>query len=104
MLNISELSHQKTKLTTQTRTLTNGVRQFIQDHLAEILYAESQGALPAEPESLPKKRRQNKDNEDERKELAARMIALVEVGSVLDLLTVGIDESSCEATGIVTVG
>ena len=70
-------------MTTQTRTLTTGVRQFIQDHLAEILYAESKGAIPAKPKSLPKKKRRRADheddNEDPEKELARRMIILVEV-------------------------
>jgi len=77
----SELSHQKTKLTAQTRTLTAGVRQFIKDRLAEILAAEHQGSLPGDPTSLPKGkcRRPSDDNEDPEKELAARMITLVEV-------------------------
>jgi hypothetical protein len=78
----SELSHQKTKLTTQTRTLTAGVRQFIQDHLAEILYAESKGALPGDPKSLPKSKRKRDEDEDEdeaEKELTTRMVTLVEV-------------------------
>jgi len=70
-------------MTTQTRTLTAGVRQFIQDHLAEILLAESKGALPAEPKSLPKSKRKRDEDEDENaeKELAARMVTLVEVTS-----------------------
>ena len=68
-------------MTTQTRTLTTGVRQFIQDHLAEILLAESKGALPAEPKSLPKSKRKRDEDEDDdaEKELAARMVTLVEV-------------------------
>jgi hypothetical protein len=78
--NDSELSHQKTKLSAQTRTLTAGVRQFIKDHLAEILAAEYQGALPGDPKSLSKgKRRRFDDDEDPEKELASRMITLVEV-------------------------
>jgi len=76
----SELSHHKTKLSMQTRTLTAGVRQFIKDHLAEILAAEYLGALPGDPESLSKgKRRRPDDDEDTEKELASRMITLVEV-------------------------
>jgi hypothetical protein len=63
----------------QTRALTNGVRQFIQDHLAEILHAEDKGALPGAPGSLPKRKRRNEDSEQPEKELAARMIKLVEV-------------------------
>jgi hypothetical protein len=57
------------------------VRQFIQDHLAPILYAESQGALPGDPQSLPKKKRREAEDDDESpvKELAGRMIMLVEV-------------------------
>jgi hypothetical protein len=67
-------------LTTQTRTLTAGVRQFIQDHLAEILYAESKGALPGDPKSLPKSKRKRDEDEDEaEKELTTRMVTLVEV-------------------------
>lgn len=69
-------------MTIQTRSLTAGVRQFIQDHLAEILYAESKGALPGEPKSLPKSKRKREDDEDEaeaEKGLAARMVTLVEV-------------------------
>ena len=68
-----------TKLATQTRTLTAGVRQFIQDHLAEILYAESKGAIPAEPKSLPKTKRRRKEDEEQEQELARRMVTLVEV-------------------------
>lgn len=69
-------------MTTQTRTLTTGVRQFIQDHLAEILYAESKGALPGEPKSLSKSKRKRDEGEDQdeaEKELTARMVTLVEV-------------------------
>jgi hypothetical protein len=94
---ISELSHQKTKMTTQTKTLTSGVKQFIQDHLAEILYAESKGAIPAEPKTLPKnkRRRVEDDNEDEEnaeKELAGRMVTLVEVINPLGDLRLTVKE------------
>ena len=86
-------------MTTQTRTLTTGVRQFIQDHLAEILYAESKGALPAEPKSLPKSKRKRDEDEDDEKaeeELATRMVTLVEVLPLQSTgLIGGIDESSC---------
>lgn len=68
-------------MTTQTRTLTAGVRQFIKDHLAEILAAEYQGALPGDPKSLSKGKRRRPEDEEEdlEKELGARMITLVEV-------------------------
>jgi len=73
-------------LAAQTRTLTAGVRQFIKDHLAEILAAEHQGSLPGDPTSLPKGkcRRPSDDDEDRpEKELAARMTTLVEVQSCI---------------------
>ena len=79
--NNREISHQKTKYTTQTSVLTKGVRLFIQNHLAEILYAETKGALPAEPNSLPKKKRRRDEDEEYERELGTRMSTLVEVGS-----------------------
>jgi len=90
-------------MTTQTKTLTSGVKQFIQDHLAEILYAESKGAIPAEPKTLPKhkRRRVEEDDEDEgnaEKELAGRMVTLVEVINPLwkrRTYWKGINESTC---------
>lgn len=72
-------------MTTQTRTLTTGVRQFIQDHLAEILLAESKGAIPGQPNTLSKKQKRRREDEesendqDPEKELAGRMVILVEV-------------------------
>jgi hypothetical protein len=68
---------------TSTQTLTRGVQQFIKTHLAGILLAESLGALPGEPKSVPKskrKRDQEEDTDGAERELASRMIALVEVG------------------------
>jgi len=63
--------------------LTKGVQQFIKNHLSGILLAESQGALPGEPKSVPKsKRKRDQEEEDTdaaERELAGRMIALVEV-------------------------
>ena len=82
MSNISELSHQRTAYATSKRMLTQGLQQFIKDHLATILLAESKGALPGEPKSLPKKKRRRDEEEDDdnpERALAARMIALVEV-------------------------
>lgn len=76
----SELSSEKVKMTAQMKLLTSGVRQFIQDHLAPILHAESKGANPGEPESLPKKKRRRDENDEAaEKDLASRMVALVEV-------------------------
>jgi Centromere-associated protein K len=69
--------------------LISAVRQFIQERLAQILYAESKGALPAEPESLSKRKRVDDDDENDEdhvKELAARMIALVEVFLILKFI------------------
>ena len=80
----------------QTRSVTSAVRQFIQDRLAEILYAESKGALPAEPESVPKRKRGDYEDTKHVKELAARIITLVEVCWLFKIfLRKGIDESSC---------
>jgi len=77
-----ELSTEKTKMTMQMKMMTSGVRQFIQDHLARILHAESKGANPGEPESLPKKkRRRDEDDQAGEKDIASRMVTLVEVTS-----------------------
>jgi len=75
-------------MTAQTKMLTAGVRQFIQDHLAGILYAESKGANPGEPESLPRKKRRKDDEDDEagEKPIAERMVTLVEVSCHLFLI------------------
>lgn len=76
----SELSSEKMKMTAQIKLLTSGIRQFIRDDLAGILHAESKGANPGEPESLPKKkRRRDDDDEAAEKDLASRMVTLVEV-------------------------
>jgi len=76
------LASEKTKMTVQMRMMTSGVRQFIQDHLAGILLAESKGANPGEPESLPKKKRgRDEDDQAAEKDLASRMATLVEVTS-----------------------
>ena len=75
-----ELSSERIKMTAQTKTLTTGVRQFIQDHLAGILLAESKGANPGQPLSLPKKKRaRDEDDEAAEKGLTSRMVTLVEV-------------------------
>jgi len=96
--NGSEISHQKTKYTTQTSVLTKGVRLFIQNHLAEILYAETKGALPAEPNSLPKKKRRRDEDEEYERELGTRMSNLVEVvSSNFASDGVGVDESTCSS-------
>jgi hypothetical protein len=98
MFNIRELSRQKTAYTTSKRMLTQGLQQFIKDHLSAILLAESKGALPGEPESLSKKRRRDEDNdENPERTLAARMIALVEVNFFTIQLMAGIDESTCKS-------
>jgi hypothetical protein len=99
MFNIRELSHQKTAYTTSKRMLTQGLQQFIKDHLSAILLAESKGALPGEPESLSKKKRRRDEDNDENPErtLAARMIALVEVNFFTIQLMAGIDEPTCES-------
>ena len=88
MSNISELSHQRTAYATSKRMLTQGLQQFIKDNLATILLAESKGALPGEPKSLPKKKRRRDEEEDDdnpERALAARMIALVEVRRLIFL-------------------
>lgn len=60
--------------------LTAGVRQFIRDHLAGILHAESKGANPGQPLSLPKKRARDEDDDDAaERDLSSRMVTLVEV-------------------------
>jgi hypothetical protein len=104
-----ELSHQKTKLLTQQKTLATGIRQFIKDKLADILYAEYQGALPGDPASLPrgKRRRADDDDDDEpEKKLAQRMITLVGVHFSFcpELRGLGIDESTCGAGWAISVG
>jgi hypothetical protein len=82
----SELSNQKTKMLAQMKMLTAGVRQFIQDHLAAILYAESKGANPGDPRSLPKRKRvRNEEDEAAEKDLVSRMVALVEVNALPSL-------------------
>jgi hypothetical protein len=76
----SELSSERVKMAAQTKMLTMGVRQFIQDHLAGILHAESKGANPGEPLSLPKKKRaRDEDDDAAERDLASRMVTLVEV-------------------------
>jgi hypothetical protein len=75
----SELSHQKTAYTTSKRILTQGLQQFIKEHLAPILHAEAKGAIPGDPHSLPKKKRRLDDDETSEKDLATRIITLVEV-------------------------
>jgi hypothetical protein len=96
LFNIRELSHQKTAYTTSKRTLTQGLQQFIKDHLSAILLAESKGALPGEPKSLSKRKRGRDEENEENPEraLAARMIALVEVNLSTIQLMAGIDEST----------
>ena len=76
---MSELSHQKTAYTTSKRLLTQGLQQFIKEHLAHILHAEAKGAIPGDPDTLPKKKRRRDDDETSEKNLATRMITLVEV-------------------------
>ena len=82
------MSHQRTAYTTSKRILTQGLQQFIKEHLAPILHAEAKGAIPGEPDSLPKKKRRRDDDEASEKNLATRMITLVEVfkSVVFDLL------------------
>ena len=87
--------------------MTAGVRQFIKDHLAEILAAESKGALPGDPKTLRKGKRQRPDDEDEdqEKELAARMITLVEVHRFVEgNQYVGINESTGDTRRDVSLG
>jgi hypothetical protein len=75
------------KMTAQTKMLTAGVRQFIQDHLAGILHAESKGANPGEPLSLSKKKRARDEDDDAAEtDLASRMVTLVEVPQQLAFL------------------
>ena len=38
------------------------LQQFIKEHLAPILHAEAKGAIPGEPDSLPKKKRRRDED------------------------------------------